>query len=127
MNQKKVKNVLEKAKGAGAGKAKGREATGPKCIPELVGRHLVVEQKQNPDWARKLKAVVRPRPEDKDAFDFRVFDEAQAAAKKVTIKDYSSLDEYPDLIVYEGWFDKKAMKVQMEEKKSPGVIGKWRL
>jgi len=35
MNQKKVKNVLEKAKGAGVGKAKGREATGPKCIPEL--------------------------------------------------------------------------------------------
>lgn len=67
------------------------------------------------------------RPESKDAFDFRVFDKAQAVAKKVTIKDYSSLDEHPDLIVYEGWFDKKAMKVQMEEKKSPGVIGKWRL
>jgi len=92
-----------------------------------VGRHLVVEQKQNPDWARKLKAVVRPRPEYKDAFDFRVFDEAQAAAREVTIKDYDSLDEHPDLIVYEGWFDKKAMKVQMEEKKPPRVIGKWRL
>lgn len=94
-----------------------KKLPGPKEIPELVGRHLVVELKQNPDWVWKLKGVVRKRPEEgKDAFDVRVFDEAQVAAKKVAVKDYNSLNEYPDLILYEGWFDKKSMKVQIEEK-----------
>jgi hypothetical protein len=36
--------------------------------------------------------------------------------KNVTVKDYNSLDEHPDLILYEGWFDKKSMKVQIKEK-----------
>jgi hypothetical protein len=37
----------------------------------------------------------------------------------VTVKDYTSLDGHPELILYEGWFDKKSMKVQIEEKKIP--------
>jgi hypothetical protein len=90
---------------------------GPKGIPELVGRHLVVELKQNPDWVWKLKGVVRPRSDGKDRFDFRVFDETQVAGTKVIVKDYNSLNEHPDLILYQGWFDKKSMKVQIEEKK----------
>ena len=98
---------------------------GPKDIPELVGRYLITELKQNPDWVWKLKGVVRQRSEGKDAFDFRVFDEAQAAARKVTVKDYTSLDEHPDLILYRGRFDKKSGEVQIiigevqiEEKKA---------
>jgi len=35
----------------------------------------------------------------------------------VTVKDYTSLDAHPELILYEGWFDKKFMKVQVEEEK----------
>jgi len=98
-------------------KSKVEKLQGPKGIPELVGRHLIVELKQNPDWVWKLKGVVRKKPEEgKDAFDFRLFDEAQVAAKKVTVKDYNSLDEHPNLIFYEGWFDKKSMRVQIEEK-----------
>ena len=54
----------------------------------------------------------------KGAFDFRVFDEAQVAAREVTVKDYTSLDEYPDLILYEGWFDKEANKVEIEKQAS---------
>ena len=99
-------------------KPKAEKLPGPKGIPDLVGRHLVTELKQNPDWVWKLKGVVRPRPESKDAFDVRVFDEAQVAAKKVKVKDYNSLNEHPDLILYQGWFDKKTMKVQIEEKKA---------
>jgi hypothetical protein len=33
----------------------------PKEIPKLVGRNLVVEKKQDPDWIWKLKGVVRKR------------------------------------------------------------------
>ena len=89
----------------------------PKEIPKLVGRNLVVEKKQDPDWIWKLKGVVRKRlQEGKDTFDVGIFDEAQVSVKNVTVKDYNSLDEHPDLILYEGWFDKKSMKVQIKEK-----------
>jgi len=109
----KKKPVTEKPS-----KPKVEKLPGPEGIPELVGRNLVVEKKRDPDWVWKLKGVVRQRSKSKteDSFDFRVFDEAQAAANKVTVRDYSSLDEHPDLILYEGWFDKKSMKVQIEEK-----------
>jgi len=88
----------------------------PKDIPELAGRYLVVEMGKDPDWVWKLKGAVRQRSKSKteDSFDVRVFDEAQAAAKKVTVKDYTSLDEHPDLILYEGWFDKKSMKAELK-------------
>jgi len=86
----------------------------PKDIPDLVGRHLVVEMGKDPDWVWKLKSVVRQRPEGKKKFDVRVFDEAQAAQKGVKVKDWTTLDEHPDLILYEGWFDKESMKAQLE-------------
>jgi len=103
------KKLAEEAK-----TAKGEKLPGPKDIAELAGRYLVVEMGKDPDWVWKLKSVVRQRPEGKKKFDVRVFDEAQAAAKKVTVKDYTSLDEHPDLILYEGWFDKESMKAQLE-------------
>ena len=91
---------------------------GPRSIEELVGRHLVVDLKQNPDWVWRLRSVVRRRADGKHRFDFRVFDEAQVAAKKVAIKDYTSFDNYPELILYQGWFDKVSMQVHFEEKKA---------
>ena len=97
-------------------KPKSEKLPGPKSIPELVGRHLITELKQDPDWVWNLKGVVRPRSEGKDAFDFRVFDETRVAAKEVKVKDYTSLDEHPDLVIYQGWFDKKSGTVQIEEK-----------
>jgi hypothetical protein len=50
-------------------------------------------------------------------FDVRVFDEAQVAQKKVKVKDWTTFDEHPDLILYEGWFDKDSMRAELEEKK----------
>jgi hypothetical protein len=35
----------------------------------------------------------------------------------VQVKDYTSLDECPDLIIYEGWYDGGAKQVKLEEKK----------
>ena len=99
-------------------KAKVEKLPGPQDIPELVGRHLVVAKKKDPDWVWHLKTVVRQSPKGKKAFDVRVFDQAQVAQKKVKIKDWTTFDEHPDLILYEGWFDKKSMKVQLEEKKA---------
>ncbi len=100
-------------------KAKVQKLPKPKDIPEPVGRYLIVELGQNPDWVWHLKGVVRPRQEEKDRYDVRVFDERKGVEKNVMVKDYTSLDEYPELILYEGWFDKGSYTVHIEEKKMP--------
>jgi hypothetical protein len=90
---------------------------GPKGIPELAGRYMVAERKMDPDLVKLLKAVVRKDAIGETAFDIRVFDDSEAIAKKVQVKDYTSLDELPDLIIYEGWLDEGAKQVKLEEKK----------
>ena len=87
------------------GKAKDGELRlpGPKEIPQAVASHMVVEEKKNPDWVWKLKGVVRPAG-DKMAFYCRVFSEAQAAEAGVKVKDWNSLDDHADLIIWEGYF-----------------------
>ena len=99
-------------------KMKVEKLPGPRSIEELVGRQIVVDLKQNPDWVWRLRSVVRRRADGKHRFDFRVFDEAQVAAKRVKVKDYTSFDNYPELILYQGWFDKVSMEVHFEEKKA---------
>ena len=88
---------------------------GPKEIPGLVGKHLIAEMKMDSYFG--LKAVVRKSPKGEKAFDIRVFDPSEAAAKKVQVKDYTSLDELPDLTIYEGWFDEKSKRVELEKKR----------
>ncbi len=90
----------------------------PKGIHDLVGRFLVVKLQADPDWVWNLKQVERPRPEAKTTFDVRIYNESEVRAKNVIVKNYASLDTYPDLIRYEGWFDKKSMQVNIEAKKA---------
>ena len=92
---------------------------GPKSIPEPVGRHLVVQLGKDPDWVWKLEAVVRQRPESKSAFDIRVFDRNQTESNKLRIINYNSFDAHPELILFEGWYDKKSMKVEIAVKEIP--------
>jgi hypothetical protein len=84
-------------------------------IPDTVGRELVTKMGKDPDWVWKLKAALRQRPDAKSAFDFRIFSEEQAGSKKVAIKNYDSLDANPELILFEGWYDKKTNKVEVRE------------
>jgi len=108
-------------KGAKTGETTNKKVEklpGPKGIPELVGRYLITELKQNPDQVWNFKAVLRPLlDKGKGVFEFRVLDDTQVAAKKVAVKDYNSLDAHPELILYQGWFNKKTMQVKIEEKK----------
>ena len=90
---------------------------GSRSIEELVGRQMVVDLKRDPDWVWQLRSVVRQRSGGAHRFDFRVFDAAQVAAKGVKVKDYTSLDNYPELVLYQGWLDNVSMEVHFEEKK----------
>jgi hypothetical protein len=91
---------------------------GPKGVPWAVGSYLVVNAKKDPDWVWKLKGVVRPT-EKKKAFYCRVFSEADAAQAGVKVKDWSSLDEHLDLILWEGYFDKRTNTVRTEKFAKP--------
>jgi hypothetical protein len=90
--------------------------SGPKEIPGLVRNYMVAERKMDPDLAKLLKAVERKSTTGATS-NIRVFDDSEAKPKKVQVKDYTSLDEYPDLVIYEGCFDEGAEQVKLEEKK----------
>ena len=90
--------------------------SGPKEIPGPVQNYLVAERKMDPNLVKLLRAVEQ-KGTTGATFNIRVFDESEAIAKKVQVKDYTSLDECPDLIIYEGWFDEGAKQVKLEEKK----------
>ncbi len=90
--------------------------SGPRELPGLVQNYLVNEWKVTPDFAKLLRGVERKKGNG-GALDIRVFDIAEAMARKVEVKEYTSLDGCPDLIIYEGWFDEGAKQVKLEEKK----------
>jgi len=69
-------------------------------------------------WLVKiLKAVVEKSAIELKAYNIRILDESEALAKKAQVKDYTSLDERPDLIIYQGWVDEGAKQVKLEEMK----------
>jgi hypothetical protein len=86
---------------------------GPKAMPDDVGRTLVVDHKQDPNWVWSLKAVVKPT-EEKGAFLVRVFDERIASSKGMQVKDFNSFNEHPELILFDGWFNKKTHAAQLK-------------
>ena len=85
----------------------------PKDLPSPVGRALVVEMKQEPDWVWTLKCVMQPAGEETRVYDLRVFDPGQASARSVLIKNYSTLDEHPELILYSGIYYKEDNKFRI--------------
>jgi hypothetical protein len=91
----------------------------PKSIPEPVGRYLVVHMGKDPDWVWNLQAAIRTREEKPNTFYFRVFDPSKASASRISVRDYTSLEKTPQLILFEGWYDKKLFEVHMEEKGKP--------
>jgi hypothetical protein len=79
----------------------------PKSIPPQIGSHMIVDMKIEPNSVWDLRAAFRPREENKDLLDFRLFNWQQTFQKDITIHDYNSLDEHPEYILYEGWWNKK--------------------
>lgn len=99
---------------------KGNGLLPPKGIPDVVGRYLVVSLGKNPDWVWSLKAVMRSNGADKDTCEVRVFDPSQVAERGIKVRDYTTFDEHPAMILYEGWFNKRTSesKIQSREKSS---------
>lgn len=85
---------------------------GPKEINQLVGMHMIVDMKKDPDWVWGLKNVTRPLG-NKD-FYCRVFSDAQVTKAGITVKDWTSLDEHPELVLWEGYVDKSTNNIREE-------------
>ena len=88
----------------------------PRDIEQRIGGQLVLQKKQRPDTVWRLKSVHRPYPGNRDRFYFRVFDGVETVNKGVKVINYYSLDEHPELIVWEGWCDKETNQVEFKDK-----------
>lgn len=95
----------------------GGKLSGPKRIPAPVGRDLVVKGGENPDWVWRLKCVERPSEGKENCYDVRVFDENDSAKNGLSVKDYNSLDQTPELILFEGWYNKKTTDTEVAKRR----------
>lgn len=86
-----------------------------KSLPSHIGMHLVVKEKQDPDWVWALKLVKRQTAEDRTIFDFRIFSVNQAADAGVQIVDYDSLTVHPELILYFGYSNRTGSVFNIEQ------------
>jgi len=93
----------------------------PKDLPTPIGRDLVVVRGMDPDLVWRLKCVLLPQDGKKGPFNIRIFNPAALQQKKVTVRNYHSLDDHPDLIMFEGWYDQKNMRGQVSEKEKPAT------
>jgi hypothetical protein len=96
---------------------KAEKLPGPKFLPDMLSDHLVRQMAKEANWVRGLSMVMRPRSGGSKGFDVRIFAQYEAASSSTKIKDYTTLDQYPQLILFEGWFDKESKKVELEEKR----------
>ena len=87
---------------------------GPQAVPGIVQQNLINEKKVDPDFAPLLKAVIRRNGEAGNYI--RLFDESDAAARKVIVKNYTALDAHPEVVIYEGTYDEGSKKVDLTEK-----------
>ena len=88
--------------------------TKPREIPERVGMYLVTQLKLDPDWVWNLKCVMQPKADQTRVFDIRVFNPVTAAGKGVSVSNFNTLDQYPDLILCHGSFNKNTGSVDVE-------------
>jgi hypothetical protein len=93
---------------------KTQKLSKPSDLPLEVGRYLVVDLGLDPDWVWSLKCVRKPRENSKNAFDVRIFSAVTMAQHDVKVRDYTSLDNHMDLVIFAGWYDRQTRNVQLE-------------
>lgn len=108
---------LQEQSQRGEQKVRAEKLPGPANIDEVVGRYLVTQKNKDPDWVWHLKSVICPDSgKGRKAFDIRIYEESRIAREKIKVRDWTTFDQHPELLVFEGWFDKDTKKVELEEK-----------
>jgi hypothetical protein len=91
----------------------GAKLAKPKDIPEPVGRKMVVGMKMDPDLVWSLKYVSRPSGGRRSTSEFRIFNPETARSRGVAVKNWTSLDALPDLILYSGNYEKSTNTIDI--------------
>ena len=91
-----------------------KKRSGAKELPQQVGQHLVVKKNQDPDYVWSLKCVMQPSPAGEEVMDIRIFNPEQAHRSGTRITEYAALDESPELILYQGWYNRETKEVHLE-------------
>ena len=88
----------------------------PRDLPETIGRYLVVDRGMDPDHVWNLKAVMRPREDSPTRRDIRIYNPVATNHSGITIRNYDSLEIYQEMILFEGWYDKKFNQYEIKIK-----------
>ncbi|MBU3952090.1 MAG: hypothetical protein KJ658_08110 [Proteobacteria bacterium] len=94
---------------------KGVKLSKPEDLYSCVGKYLVVNLEYDPDWVWQLKSVAMKRENTKKVLDFRAFDPLSANLRGIQVLNYKSLDEHPELIYFDGWYNKETLKVEIKD------------
>jgi hypothetical protein len=88
-----------------------------RLLSEIIGDEWNKAPSVSDHWVA-YKAVERPHKDNGSVCDVRIFDEWSAKERKVNVSNYESLDTHPDLVIFEGWFDRKARKGDIKLRKA---------
>lgn len=101
-------------KQAGASAEERREKLSrPMDILQPVGQSLVITYKLNPDWVWSLKTVTRSYTDAPHRVEFRAYDPQEVSTIGLAVKNFYTLDQHHDMILYSGWVDKKTKEMEL--------------
>jgi hypothetical protein len=103
-------NMWRKEKEAGID---GAVLPKPKELHQRVGIYLITQLRLDPDYAWTLMQANSPVADSRHLVNFRIYDPLEAQNRGVTVRDYRSLDNHPELVLYSGSLNKKAGAVTM--------------
>jgi hypothetical protein len=73
---------------------------------------MVVGMQLDPDEVWALKYISRPSESQPGVQDFRIFSPQGAVQAGLVVKDWHSLDDHPDLILYAGHYSKHDQQIE---------------
>lgn len=92
---------------------------GPKELPPEVGRYMVTRMKLDADWVWDFRSLVRPKDgETAGTFEIRLFKDYKVREAGISVENYNSLDNHPELIAFEGWYVKGTETVEIIRQES---------
>jgi hypothetical protein len=97
---------------------KGHKLAGPRDLPQLVIKHLESSRIVDTATIPFLKSVSKSSENGNGHFSIRLFDPADAESRHISVLNYDTLNEKPEVVIAEGWYDEAAKKVELEVKKA---------
>jgi len=92
---------------------------GPKDIPPVVYVHLVTTLEIKPENLTGLKSVQKMGFWDGKLVTFIRIYNRQTSDEALQVADFISLDQHPELILYEGFWEKGSDRIYLERKSAP--------